>query len=329
MFKGRRFQRIDHHSCIHSFIRSHITIQSYTIHNLPFPFSTPNNNQPLPRRRKLPQPDPRLTENPRRLLIHMIAIAKHDLGNPHLHDLNTARQARTRIAIQHRATANPLPPGLQQRVLLRVDAQARRERQPARGARGVVAARAAAGRAVGQVARRAVVARADDAVGAHEDAADLAAHAVAAAGGERRERHVVVVPAGAEAGGVREVEGGEGGVQGCEGGGGVEDFDLGAGGEGGEAAGGRVVVFVVAEDELLEGWGREGGGLAAGAEAGPAGADGAVDVEEDEEGATGEDVEGVFVVDGGRDEVFLPVLGCVVEEVVDSGKGLRCGRCLC
>lgn len=210
-----------------------------------------------------------------------------------------------------------------------MNAQARRERQPARRARGVVAARAAAGRAVGQVARRAVVARADDAVGAHEDAADLAAHAVAAAGGERRERHVVVVPAGAEAGGVREVEGGEGGVQGCEGGGGVEDFDLGAGGEGGEAAGGRVVVFVVAEDELLEGWGWEGGGFAAGAEAGPAGADGAVDVEEDEEGAAGEDVEGVFVVDGGRDEVLLPVFGCVVEEVVDGGEGLRCGCGIC
>ena len=41
----------------------------------------------------------------------------------------------------------------------------------------------------------------------------------------------------------------------------------------------------------------------------PAQADGAVYVDEDEEGAAGEDVDAFFVVDGGCYEVFLPVLG--------------------
>lgn len=55
--------------------------------------------------------------------------------------------------------------------------------------------------AVGEVARRAVVAGGDYAVGAHEHGADAAFHAVGAGGGEGGEVHEVVVPGGAEAGG--------------------------------------------------------------------------------------------------------------------------------
>jgi hypothetical protein len=75
-------------------------------------------------------------------------------------------------------------------------------------------------------------------------------------------------------------------------------------------------VLVITDHELLEGRWCEGCGLAAGGEALPAEADGAVDVDEDEEGASGEDV----------DEVFLPVFGGEVEEFFDccKGLGLRC-----
>lgn len=68
-------------------------------------------------------------------------------------------------------------------------------------------------------------------------------------------------------------------------------------------------MFIVADHELLEGGRCEGCGLAAGGEALPAEADGAVDVDEDEEGSAGEDVDAFFVVDGGCYEVFLPVFG--------------------
>ena len=41
----------------------------------------------------------------------------------------------------------------------------------------------------------------------------------------------------------------------------------------------------------------------------PAEADGAVDVDEDKEGSSGEDIDAFLVVDGGCYEVFLPVRG--------------------
>jgi hypothetical protein len=138
----------------------------------------PQNNQPLLRRRKLPQLNPGLPKNPRRLLIHIITLAENHLRNPHLHNLDTTSQTRASVAIQHRAPAYPIPPRLQQSILLGVNAQTRRQRLSARRPGRVVAARTPAGRAVGQVPRRAVVAGADDAVGAHEHAADLPPHAV-------------------------------------------------------------------------------------------------------------------------------------------------------
>jgi hypothetical protein len=85
------------------------------------------------------------------------------------------------------------------------------------------------------------------------------------------------------------------------------------------------VVFIIANHELLEGGWCEGCGLAAGGEALPAEADGAVDVDEDEEGSSGEDVDAFFVVDGGCDEVFLPVFGGEVEEFFDCCECLGSG----
>ena len=57
------------------------------------------------------------------------------------------------------------------------------------------------------------------------------------------------------------------------------------------------MVFIVADHELLKGGWCEGCGLAAGGEALPAEADGAVDVDENEEWSSGEDVDALFVVD--------------------------------
>lgn len=84
------------------------------------------------------------------------------------------------------------------------------------------------------------------------------------------------------------------------------------------------MVFVVADDELFECWGWEGGGFAARAEALPSLADGAVDVDEDEVRSAGEDVDALLVVDGGCNEVLLPVLGGEVQEVGGRGEGLGC-----
>lgn len=105
-----------------------------------------------------------------------------------------------------------------------------------------------------------------------------------------------------------EIQGVEGGAESGDIRGGVEDFDLSAGSEGREPCCRRVVVFVIPDDELLKrGW-CQGGGFAARAEALPTQAYGAVDVDEDEEGSAGEHVDAAFVVDGGCDVVFLPVL---------------------
>lgn len=70
-----------------------------------------------------------------------------------------------------------------------------------------IAPRASTLIAVTQPAWRAVVSRGNDAVGGgDEHAADAPLHAVGALGGERGEGHEVVVPAGAEAFGVEELE---------------------------------------------------------------------------------------------------------------------------
>lgn len=84
---------------------------------------------------------------------------------------------------------------------------------------GVVAARTPPFVAVGHAAWRAVVACADHALLPDDDAADAPLHAVAAVGGEVGELHEVLVPAGAEACFVGEVEGVDGGAQGGDGGG--------------------------------------------------------------------------------------------------------------
>jgi len=108
-----------------------------------------------------------------------------------------------------------------------VDAQAGGE--AVAGPFAVVAAAAAALAAVAQAARGAVVARADDALLAHEDAADAALHAVGPLRGERRERHEVRIPTGPEAVLVEEVDLAERGVEVREVGRRVEEPDGGAG----------------------------------------------------------------------------------------------------
>ena len=97
------------------------------------------------------------------------------------------------------------------------------------GTVSAVTARAASLVAVGEVARGAVVAGADDAEGwADEDGADASFHAVGAERGERGKSHEVHIPGGAEAGGVGQVEGAEGSVEGAQDGGGVDEAEVGA-----------------------------------------------------------------------------------------------------
>ena len=57
----------------------------------------------------------------------------------------------------------------------------------------------------------------------------------------------------------------------------------------------------------------------------PAEADGAVDVDEDEEWSSGEDVDTFLVVDGGCDKVLLPVFGGEVEQFFHGSECLRSG----
>ena len=83
--------------------------------------------------------------------------------------------------------------GLADRVLLGVGAEAFLEMGPA--FRRCRAARAAAGEAVLDAARSAVVAGGEDVVVLHHDRADAPAHAVAALRDDRRDLHEVLVPA--------------------------------------------------------------------------------------------------------------------------------------
>lgn len=162
-------------------------------------------NQPTFRRTELPQHDARLLEDAPTRVIHIIGLGIHHLFDPDLGDLDTTRQTRTRVAVQDGAVADALAAGFQQRILLGVQAQTRGQADAA--GTGRVAARTAAFVAVGQVARRAVVARRDDARVVHQNTPDAAFHAVAPLGGERGERHEVRVPCGPESDGGREVEG--------------------------------------------------------------------------------------------------------------------------
>jgi len=128
--------------------------------------------------------------------------------------------------------------------------QTQTRRQPHARPSAVITPPAPALIAVPQPPRRAVIPRADDAASPDQHAADAPLHAVAALGGERGEPHEVRVPAGPQAGLVREVERAQGGVEGGEGGGAVEEAELGAVEERGEAGVRRVEVGVVAADEV-------------------------------------------------------------------------------
>lgn len=148
----------------------------------------------------------------------------HDLADAHLADLDTASQARTRIAVEHGAISDSLSTRLEEGILLCVDAQTGGEAY----ARAVplVAAGTSSVSAVADPSRRAIVAGADNAaLSANKDAPDTALHAVGALGGERRQGHKVRVPAGAEAIRIGDVELAERGVQVGERGRGVEQSD--------------------------------------------------------------------------------------------------------
>jgi len=155
----------------------------------------------------------------------------HHFANPYLSNLHTARQTWTRIAIQDRARANPFPPSLEQGVLLGMQTETRIERR-ADLVRSI-APLTAAGIAVDEAARGAIVAGAYHAVLANEDATDASLHAIAAVGTELGELHEVGVPSWAEARFVGEVERAEGTVEVWQAGSGVEEAELGAVEEGG------------------------------------------------------------------------------------------------
>lgn len=99
--------------------------------------------------------------------------------------------------------------------------------------------------AVPQPARRAIVPCGNDAVrSGDEHAADAPLHAVGALGGEGRKGHEVVVPAGAEAFGIEELEFAEVDVEGGEGVAGVEEADGGGGEVGGLTVDGVIKLCV-------------------------------------------------------------------------------------
>lgn len=107
-----------------------------------FPFPEEKIFIAITHRHKLAQLHTRLSEYLGRLLVHTVPVVVHHLADAYLADLDAARQTRARVAVQHRALTDPLPAGLQQGVLLGVDAQARGQADT-RGV-AVVAAGAAA-----------------------------------------------------------------------------------------------------------------------------------------------------------------------------------------
>ena len=79
---------------------------------------------------------------------------------------------------------------------------------------------------------------------------------------------------------------------------------------------------VIAQDKLLECWRLKRGAETAGLEARPAEGDGAVDVDEEEEGPELEGFDYAGRVDGGGDVVLEPVGCCEVQEFLSCGEGL-------
>lgn len=129
----------------------------------------------------------------------------HHLGDANLANLDAARQARARIAVQHGALPDALPTGLQKRILFCV--YAKTGGQPNPRAVCLVASRAAAVYAVSQAAGRTVVSCADDSsFSPYEDTADAAFHAVGPMCRQRCQRHEVRVPAWPHTVGVGDIE---------------------------------------------------------------------------------------------------------------------------
>lgn len=134
-------------------------------------------------RDKLPQLNASLTKHSRCLLVHAIPMGIHDLADAHLADLDTASQARTRIAVEHGAISDSFPTRFEEGIFLRMDTQTGGETD----ARTVplVAAGAASVGAVADPARCTIVSGADNAaLSADEDASYTALHAVGALGGK-------------------------------------------------------------------------------------------------------------------------------------------------
>jgi len=145
------------------------------------------------RRRKLAQLDAGLLEDRGRFAIHAVSAAVDDLTDANLGNLDTARQTGAGIAVQDCAISDPLAAGFEQGVLFRVQAQAGAQAHPR--ILPCIAPRTASLAAILQAPRRAVVARADDALLPHEHAAHAALHAVAALRRQRCQLHEVLIPA--------------------------------------------------------------------------------------------------------------------------------------
>ena len=157
--------------------------------------------------RELPQLDAGAPKHLSSSAIHAVALVVDDLADADLDDLDAAGEAGAGIAVEDGAGADALAAGLEQRVLLGVQAQAGGERGAAPGVAGV-AARAAPLAAVPQGARRPVVPRAHDAVQhrVHQHAPHRPLHAVATPRRQRRQRHEVAVPARPQPVPVRQVQ---------------------------------------------------------------------------------------------------------------------------
>ena len=150
-------------------------------------------------RGELPELDAGGAEDLGGVAVHAVALAIDDLGDADLDDLDAAGEAGAGVAVEDAAGADALAAGLEQGVLLGVEAEAGGEGGagglPALG-RGVVAAGAAAVAAVAERARRAVVPGGHDAVQdpVHQHTPHRPLHAVASPRRQRRQRHEVAVP---------------------------------------------------------------------------------------------------------------------------------------
>ena len=120
---------------------------------------------------------------------YRVRVQVNHFGNTHLHNLDRAGQARACITVEDAPAADAVAAGLQQCVLLGVQAETSLE-QSAR----IVAASTATRVAVSEPARGAIIPSRDDALVAHNHAADLALHAVGTQRGKVRKPHKVRVP---------------------------------------------------------------------------------------------------------------------------------------